>query len=184
MHQKTSGDVLAASCCFCRLGLTGRVKWEFMDTSADTDSWGILLRQHPWEARPVGGHTMFVGSIIGLKGQWWWACIASFTMLHWSCVFFRLIFTLLREAGQRSSGIPAGPGPSCWLLLNRWRPDCFCCVMPPLLIHVCNPDTIELDCWYPDNGRLKSPQWTASKQQTAEPPSFFLIDPTLLIFVN
>lgn len=145
-------DVLAASCCYCRLGLTGRVKWNFLDTSADTDSWGILLRPHPWKARPEGGRMMFVGSIIGLKGQWWWACIACFKRPHWSRVFLRQIFSLLREAGQRSSGIPAGPDPSCWLLLIQWRPDCFCWIMPP------PPDSCWLSwhCW---TGVLVSWHW-------------------------
>jgi hypothetical protein len=44
-EQKTSGGVLVAFCCFCRLGLIGRVKWKFLNMSADTDSYGVLLRQ-------------------------------------------------------------------------------------------------------------------------------------------
>lgn len=49
MHQKTSGGVLVVSCCFCGLGSTGRVRWKFLDMSADRDSRGILLRQDSWE---------------------------------------------------------------------------------------------------------------------------------------
>ena len=43
--KKMFGAVLPASCCFCGLRLIDRVKWKFLDMSADTDSGEILSRQ-------------------------------------------------------------------------------------------------------------------------------------------
>jgi hypothetical protein len=41
------------------------------------------------------------------------ADIASFATLCWPVSSSLLIFTLLRKAQQRTSGVPAGPGRSC-----------------------------------------------------------------------
>jgi hypothetical protein len=48
-RKKCTKKLLAASCHFLGLGLIGRVKWKFLDTSADTDFHGVLLRQDLWE---------------------------------------------------------------------------------------------------------------------------------------
>jgi hypothetical protein len=54
-----------------------------------------------------------------------------------------LIFNSLRKAQQRTfPGVP--PGPSC-RLVPRLRPGCL--YVPPLLIHVCCPNSTALDCW-------------------------------------
>jgi hypothetical protein len=54
--QTTSGGVLADPCQLHRLGKIVRVKWKFLDMSADTDSCSftktdscILLRKDQWE---------------------------------------------------------------------------------------------------------------------------------------
>ena len=93
-----------------------RLTWSF--TKANSSE--VLLRQDPWEVRPVGGHVMFRRSINRTQ---WRACIASFAVLRWSRGF---IFTSLRAWQRTSPGVPAGPDQSCWLVLIWWRPGCFC----------------------------------------------------------
>lgn len=67
------------------------------------------------EASPLGGHVM-IAVYIGLNGQWWLACVASFVSL-WSS----LIFAPLREAQQRTSpAVLADCGCFWWLMLIQW----------------------------------------------------------------
>lgn len=99
------------------------------------------------------------------------ATLVSSLHLHWP--------SLCGESGQRTS-----PGHSCWLRPISWRSGSFCWVMPQSMVWVCYPDTADLDCWYPDNWRLKLPLGTTSKQQRAEPLGRFCFELLLLILVN
>lgn len=63
-----------------------RLTWSFVKT----DLYGIFLRQDPWGAKPNGGHMMFRGSKNRIQWTVTAACIVSFALLCWSCVF---IFT-------------------------------------------------------------------------------------------
>ena len=81
-HQKTSDGVLAVSCCFHRLGPIGRVKWQFLDILADTDSWSF-------DKTDVGSINRIQWTVTGRGEE---ACIASFGKLQWSYVFAVLHF--------------------------------------------------------------------------------------------
>lgn len=60
----------------------GSVKWKFLDMSADTDSHGVLLKwTHIVEARTVGRHVMFGGSVKKVSADSDRAYIASFTVV-------------------------------------------------------------------------------------------------------
>jgi hypothetical protein len=65
----------------------GRVKWKFLDLSADIDSCSRVLLKPThivfcWGKTYGGeGHVMFGGSINRTHGQWWLTCIASFATL-------------------------------------------------------------------------------------------------------
>ena len=88
-----------------------------------------------------------------------------------------LIFTLLREAQQRTSpDISTGPGPGPgWLTGILRKPGSFCWILPPLLIRVWYPpDTIELDCWYPDNRDLNRPKELLLNRSTPPCPIYHL----------
>jgi hypothetical protein len=66
-HQKSSGDILVASCCFLGLWLIGRVM------SADTDSCGIVIKQ-----THMLRQELCEDNSIDSDG----ACTASFVMFH------------------------------------------------------------------------------------------------------
>ena len=98
--------------------------------SANTDSYGILLS---W-GKTHGGYVMFGGSINRMHQIVQEACLLAQLALQRFLVSGLHRSPLhLEEVGQRMSpGIPAGPGPSCWLMQ---RPCCY-------------PNTTEWDCWY------------------------------------
>ena len=94
------------------------------------------------------------------------ACVASFTMLYWSCVFIladlHFIERGMAENFSRHPGWSWSLQLTCnlaesWLfLLDHTTAADLCCVW--------YPDTTELDCWHLDKWRLESPQGPTSKQ--------------------
>jgi hypothetical protein len=101
--------------------------------------------------------------------EWQDTCITSFA--HFIGLMSLLIFTSLKEAWQRISGIPVGSGHSHWLLLILQRPGCFCWIVLPLLFHVWYPDTTELDYCYPANRYWNHPKELLLNRSTSPLPS-------------
>jgi len=80
------------------------------------------------EAKPLRGHVTFREYKYDTTDS-----EGSLTLLviqHFFHLMSLLIFTLLREAQQRTSPVfLAGSGCSCWLMAIQWRPGCFCWIL-------------------------------------------------------
>jgi hypothetical protein len=100
-HQKTSCSVLVASSDSGRLA----ERCQLMQTH--------VLRQDPERHVVFGGYINRTQQTVIEAG------------LHsWLCIIFANLASL-REAQKRTSGVPVGPGCSCWLV-PIWQPSCFC----------------------------------------------------------
>ena len=103
-------NLLVASCCFSRLGTIGRVM------SADTYSRA--------EGRPEWGQVMLGGNINRTQWTVRGACIASFAMHCWPCIFTDLHFVEWGKV-KTSPAVRVGPGHSPWFVPIQMRPGCF-----------------------------------------------------------
>lgn len=127
------------------------------------------------------------GGFLPLPRTWTdWQSDVSWYWLVRCFVEARLVGSLLhwekhsRELHLVSMWALVPPADTCWFIGGLAVPAGWhhCCwFMSAILSAV-------LDCWYPDNWRLKLPQGTTSKLQTAEPLGFLWIDLPMLIRVN
>lgn len=137
--DKTHSRILAST-WFQNLNIYG------LSTHAEVEISGcIMWCRLAWcfdEARPTRGQMVFGENTSRTQRTSRGACVTSFVGLSSSA-----ILTVLKEAWQRSPGIPAGPGhSSVW---TQWRPGSFWWIVPPLPICVWCSVTLEWDCWYP-----------------------------------
>ena len=139
-----------------------RFTWWFPDAF----SHDVLVRQDPWEDMWCLERVK-----IGLSGQRCGACIASLAVLCW----FLLICTSLRERH-------CGQLLASWLVLVTFTDLCWFdggLVAPPLLIHACYSDTIDLDCGYPVKQRRNRPKELLLNRLISPCPSYHLFFPTI-----